>query len=94
MLLAKALVEARQRGITVIFITHRSGFIKISNKMLYLQDGVIKAFGPTEEILAKMRDLMQSQQSGEQAGKQEVRQEARQEDKHEANPEGKHDSNS
>jgi ATP-binding cassette subfamily C exporter for protease/lipase len=49
--LVKAVIELRNRLATVIVITHRTSLLKVTNKLLLLQDGALKAFGPTQQVL-------------------------------------------
>ena len=49
--LTRAIMNLRQLGKTVILISHRPSIIRVTNKLLMLRDGVVVAFGPTEEVL-------------------------------------------
>lgn len=53
--LIKAVMELRARKTTVIIITHRTSLLKVTNKLLFLQDGVMKAFGPTQQVLQALQ---------------------------------------
>ena len=53
--LVVALLAAKARGGTVIFIAHRLGVIKIADKILLLKEGVLQLFGPSNEVMAKMK---------------------------------------
>lgn len=53
--LAAAIVELRARGAIVIIITHRTNLLKVTNKLLFLQDGSMKAFGPTQQVLQALQ---------------------------------------
>jgi ATP-binding cassette subfamily C protein EexD len=50
--LASALVGCKERGRTLVVISHRSAVLKIVDKIMVLKDGQIGAYGPREEILA------------------------------------------
>jgi PrtD family type I secretion system ABC transporter len=54
--LLSAIETARQRRATVIIIAHRLNALQAVNKLLYLRDGRQVAFGPKDEVLAKMRE--------------------------------------
>ncbi len=54
--LVTALLQAKARGSTVIFIAHRPGLVKIADKILVLQQGMVQLFGPTEQVLAKLKE--------------------------------------
>ncbi|WP_425337494.1 type I secretion system permease/ATPase [Salinarimonas rosea] len=49
--LAKALVRAKQRGITVVAITQRPSLLKSVDKIMILHEGNVKALGPREQML-------------------------------------------
>jgi len=49
--LAKALVRAKERGITVVAITQRPSLLKSVDKIMILHDGNVKALGPRDELL-------------------------------------------
>jgi ATP-binding cassette, subfamily C, bacterial len=49
--LAKALVRAKQRRITVIAVTQRPSLLRSVDKILMLKDGMIQALGSRDEIL-------------------------------------------
>jgi PrtD family type I secretion system ABC transporter len=51
--LGQALRLAKQRAVTVIVITHRLGVLRHTDKVLSLRDGVVQAFGPRDEVLAR-----------------------------------------
>lgn len=53
--LVKAVIELRNRLATVIVITHRTSLLKVTNKLLLLQDGALKAFGPTQQVLQALQ---------------------------------------
>lgn len=49
--LVVAINELRQRGKTVILITHRTSIISVTSKLLLLRDGVAQMYGPTDQVL-------------------------------------------
>jgi len=53
--LLSAMHEARASGRTVIIIAHRPSAIRGVDHLLYLQDGRQLAFGPKDEVLAKIQ---------------------------------------
>ncbi|MDB5890828.1 MAG: peptidase [Polaromonas sp.] len=57
--LVSALLDFRARGKTVVLITHRSGAINVTNKLLLLRDGVAQMFGPTAQVLADIAKAAQ-----------------------------------
>lgn len=54
--LAQAIVQLRQRKKTIILISHRPNIIRVTNKLLMLRDGVVAAFGPTDQVLKALAD--------------------------------------
>lgn len=55
----KALKSAMERlhdaGVTVIVVTHRQALIGQVDKLLVLQGGIVKAFGPVDEVIDGLR---------------------------------------
>lgn len=52
--LAQALFGLKQRGCTVIVITHRVGILGLVDRVMVLHDGVLLMDGPRDEVLAKL----------------------------------------
>lgn len=65
-----AIKTLRQRGKTIVLITHRTSAISITNKLLLLRDGAAQAFGPTEQVIAAIN------QAAQQAAQQQQQQQA------------------
>jgi ATP-binding cassette subfamily C exporter for protease/lipase len=65
-----ALIETikglKQRGRTVVLITHRMGTLAAVDKVLVMQDGTVRAFGLRDEILAPMFAAARAQQQQQQ----------------------------
>ncbi len=62
--LVVAVNDLRQRGKTIVLVSHRPGIISTTTKLLLLRDGVGQMFGPTDQVLAA---LNQQQQQAQQA---------------------------
>ncbi len=62
--LLAALTDLRKRGKTIVLITHRTSIISVTTKLLLLQEGTAKMFGPTNQIIEK---LTKQQQQAQQA---------------------------
>lgn len=60
--LLAALIDLRKRGKTIVLITHRTSIISVTNKLLLLQDGTVKMFGPTNQIIEKLTKQQQQAQ--------------------------------
>ena len=52
--LISSLKAASTRGACSVVVAHRTGFMTIVNKLLVVSDGRIEAFGPRDQILARM----------------------------------------
>ncbi len=52
--LARALAQLKQRGATVIVITHRVGVLNLVDRVMVLNEGVLVLDGPRDEVLAKL----------------------------------------
>jgi ATP-binding cassette subfamily C exporter for protease/lipase len=54
--LVAAIVDLRQRGKTIVLITHRTSAISVTTKLLLMSEGVVQAFGPTNEVLVALQE--------------------------------------
>ena len=52
--LARTLLRLRERAVTTVVITHRLWILRHVDKILVLREGSIEAFGPRDEVLAKI----------------------------------------
>ncbi len=50
-----ALDRLRRSNVTVVIVTHRQSIISQMDKLLVLQQGAVRAFGPTADVLAFLR---------------------------------------
>jgi ATP-binding cassette subfamily C exporter for protease/lipase len=53
--LARAVMELKKRGSTVVLITHRPSAIGVADRLLLLKDGKVFREGPRDEVLAALR---------------------------------------
>jgi PrtD family type I secretion system ABC transporter len=53
--LQAAILNLKERGATVVIIAHRPAAIQHCNMLLVIDGGEMKAFGPSAEVLAKLR---------------------------------------
>jgi ATP-binding cassette, subfamily B, bacterial len=51
--LVRALQNIRKMGITTVLVAHRPNLVNNTDKVAILQDGALKEFGPTRQILSK-----------------------------------------
>jgi ATP-binding cassette subfamily C exporter for protease/lipase len=49
------LIDLKQRGATVIAITHRTTLLPAADKVLVLNEGQVALFGPRDEVLAALK---------------------------------------
>ena len=49
--LVRAIAAARARGAIVVVVTHRTNLISAANRILVVEDGAVKAFGPRDEVV-------------------------------------------
>ena len=59
--LIAAVQDLRQRGKTIVMVTHRASTLAATNKLLVLKDGVVQMFGLTIEVLENLSKLNQQQ---------------------------------
>ena len=52
--LGRALAELKQKGATVVVVSHRPSLVQGVDKVLLLKDGAIEAFGPRQEVLKRL----------------------------------------
>jgi ATP-binding cassette subfamily C exporter for protease/lipase len=57
--LIRAVNDLRQRGKTIVLITHRTSAISATNKLLLLRDGVVNMFGNTQDVLNALNEANQ-----------------------------------
>ena len=52
--LANAIMQLKNRGTTLVIMTHRASVLAVADKMLVLHEGQSRAFGPRDEVLAAL----------------------------------------
>lgn len=52
--LSQAIRQRKQAGTSFVVMTHRSSVLAVADKLLVLQDGQARAFGPRDEVLAQL----------------------------------------
>lgn len=52
--LAHCILQLKQRGTTVVLISHRPATIGVCDKILVLREGVAEMFGPRNEVLSRL----------------------------------------
>ena len=79
--LVQAIADLRQRGKTIVLITHRTSIIGATNKLLVIRDGMLSMFGPTNDVLAAIQENNQkllAQAQSQQAQAQQAQAQAQQ----------------
>ena len=54
--LMNCIAQLKQRGVTVVLISHRPSTIGVVDKILILNDGMVEMFGSRVEVMAKLTD--------------------------------------
>lgn len=54
--LLAAVLDLRQRGKTIVMISHRPGVINVTTKLLLMRDGAVHMFGPTQAVLNALQE--------------------------------------
>ncbi|WP_374582748.1 type I secretion system permease/ATPase [Pseudoduganella sp.] len=70
MALVQAVQDLRQRGKTIVLITHRTSIIGVTNKLLMLREGSVAAFGPTRDVLQALQEQNQKAAEAQRAAQQ------------------------
>lgn len=52
--LETALAVAKEQNITTVIVSHKNSILKFVDKLMVMKDGMLVAFGPTQEILSKL----------------------------------------
>lgn len=52
--LRAALADLKARGATVVLVTHRTGVLAAADKLLVLEEGNVRAFGPRDSVIATL----------------------------------------
>jgi ATP-binding cassette subfamily C exporter for protease/lipase len=70
MALVNAVLDLRQRGKTIVLITHRPSALGATSKLLVMRDGSVQLFGPTKDVLATINEANQKALAQQQAAQQ------------------------
>jgi ATP-binding cassette subfamily C exporter for protease/lipase len=70
MALVNAVMDLRQRGKTIVLITHRPSALGATSKLLVMRDGSVQLFGPTKDVLATINEANQKALAQQQAAQQ------------------------
>ncbi|MFS2004712.1 type I secretion system permease/ATPase [Duganella sp. CT11-25] len=64
--LLQAINDLRQRGKTIVLITHRTSVIGATTKLLVIADGTVSMFGPTRDVLNALTENQKKAQLQQQ----------------------------
>jgi ATP-binding cassette subfamily C protein len=53
--LLQAIAAAKARGAAVAIVAHRMSVLSVSDKILVMRDGRVEAFGPRDEVVARLQ---------------------------------------
>jgi len=70
--LVQAVHDLRQRGKTIVLITHRTTVLGVTSKLLLMRDGTAQAFGPTKDVMAALQEANQKMIQQQQAAQQQA----------------------
>jgi ATP-binding cassette subfamily C exporter for protease/lipase len=70
--LLQGILDLRQRGKTIVLITHRTSIIGATTKLLVLRDGVAAMFGPTADVIAALNQHTQQAAQAQQQAQQQA----------------------
>lgn len=59
--LLAAIQQLRQRGRTIVVVSHRTSILQVTTRLLLLRQGTVQAFGPTHQVLAELAKAAQPQ---------------------------------
>ena len=52
--LMMALRIMKERGVTVLFVTHKTNLLGLADKLILMQDGLVTKYDTTQEVLASI----------------------------------------
>ncbi len=67
--LAQALKRMKENGSTVILVTHKPALLPLADKLLVMEAGRIKKFGPTEAVVNELRSERMAELAKQGIGK-------------------------
>lgn len=59
--LLAAIQQLRQRGRTIVVVSHRTSILQVTTRLLLLRQGTVQAFGPTHQVLTELAKAAQPQ---------------------------------
>jgi ATP-binding cassette subfamily C exporter for protease/lipase len=61
--LVRAVQGMKAKGKTVVLISHRPGIVRVADRLLILQQGIVQASGPRDGVLAALQQQRENAQS-------------------------------
>jgi len=71
--LRKTILNLREKGTTVIIISHKQNVLSTTNLLAFLQDGVLQLYGPTRDVLLKLQEANSKKRAPQAKPKQETK---------------------
>ena len=56
--LLQAITHTKQRGASVVLVTHRPQILALADKLLILREGQMQAFGPRDQVMEALQQAM------------------------------------
>jgi len=56
--LRHALQTLKATGTTIVLVTHRTTVLEVVDRLMFIHDGRLEAFGPSEEIYQYIKDTV------------------------------------
>ncbi|PQP00943.1 type I secretion system permease/ATPase [Massilia phosphatilytica] len=72
--LLSAVTDLRQRGKTIVMITHRPNVVQVTTKLLLMRDGAVHMFGPSNQVLAALQEANKKAMEAQAAAQAQVAQ--------------------
>ena len=54
--LKDSITKIKEAGTTVVIVTHKTSILSLVDKLLFLRDGAVNAFGPRDQVLKALKD--------------------------------------
>ena len=70
--LLAAVLDLRQRGKTIVMISHRPSAVQVTTKLLLMRDGAVHMFGPTNQVLAALNEAAKKAAEAQAAAQAQV----------------------
>jgi ATP-binding cassette subfamily C protein len=62
--LIASLRNEKARGAAIVMAAHRTNMLAVADKLLVMRSGRVEMYGPTTEVLGRLRAMGQAEQKG------------------------------